>query len=660
MKHYYNFLTITSLAAALGGIIYYFYALNYATIILAAIVITYILIKKAKNGNRPALKIDDEEKTSLTGSNLILIAIYLILLSLNFVILFKFQTTASIISPWEVVPWYFFLTFTLLILVLVIIILKTKLLKITYFLLLASCFSLAFSVALIIYKIGYGFDPFIHQATENLIAQTGAVYPKPFYYLGQYSLVLFLNKIFFLPTLWIDKLLLPFLSAILLPAALFTALKSFRLKNKIALLSSLFILIFPFTNFIVTTPQNLANLFLILLILLSLQKEKNFLLLTSVALATFTIHPISGIPALIFIIFLIIGKKITNKKLLFTVCCSLFIVSAGALPAAFYINNKTSAIINNIDAGASAGWQLPKLFLNDTSSVWLNFIYLYGFNSGLIIFLLIIFGITLSLRGVRRRGSLHDSFSETSNFVIYYPYFLMSTALVASYFLMNFVDFSYLINYEQGNFSKRILIIAAYFALPFILTALVEFIQKLFQQKKFVIISFLIFFTLIITASLYSTYPRYDDYFNSRSFSTSLSDVKAVRWIEQNANDNNFIVLANQQVSAAALKEFGFKKYYQTNKGQLFYYPIPTGDALYQFYLKMVNEQADNPPQNSQAGQARKTALEAADLVGADTVYFVINDYWFGFEKILAEARIGADHVQSIADGKVFIFKYVK
>ena len=63
----------------------------------------------------------------------------------------------------------------------------------------------------------------------------------------------------------------------------------------------------------------------------------------------------------------------------------------------------------------------------------------------------------------------------------------------------------------------------------------------------------------------------------------------------------------------------------------------------------MVNEQAN-----------KNTALEAANLVGADTAYFVINDYWFGFEKILAEAKHEADAVQSISEGKVFVFKFIR
>ena len=55
------------------------------------------------------------------------------------------------------------------------------------------------------------------------------------------------------------------------------------------------------------------------------------------------------------------------------------------------------------------------------------------------------------------------------------------------------------------------------------------------------------------------SYPRIDNYHNTHSFSISDSDIASVQWIEENADDD-YIVLANQQVSAAALSQYGFKK----------------------------------------------------------------------------------------------------
>ena len=154
----------------------------------------------------------------------------------------------------------------------------------------------------------------------------------------------------------------------------------------------------------------------------------------------------------------------------------------------------------------------------------------------------------------------------------------------------------------------------------------------------------MVLIAFFVTASHYFSYPRFDNYFNSHGFSTSPSDIKAVRIIDEMGGDNNYIVLANQQVSAAALSEFGFKKYY---KNDIFYYPIPTASPLYQYYLKMAYEKPD-----------KKTALAAADSVGADKVFFVINKYWTKFPKIADEAKEEADEWKEVDNGQVFIFTY--
>ena len=54
---------------------------------------------------------------------------------------------------------------------------------------------ISYSVAVIVYGVGYGFDPFIHQATIKFIDEFGAVSPKPLYYAGQYSLEIIAHKL---------------------------------------------------------------------------------------------------------------------------------------------------------------------------------------------------------------------------------------------------------------------------------------------------------------------------------------------------------------------------------------------------------------------------------------------------------------------------------
>lgn len=149
----------------------------------------------------------------------------------------------------------------------------------------------------------------------------------------------------------------------------------------------------------------------------------------------------------------------------------------------------------------------------------------------------------------------------------------------------------------------------------------------------------------MITTSLYVSYPRFDRYFNSRGYSVGQNDIEAVRWIDKNA-DGDYLVLANQQVSAAALSQFGFKRYYDNN---IFYYPIPTSSPLYQYYLDMVYKKPD-----------KRTITEAMDMVGVNQGYFVLNKYWWQFPKILAEAKFSADSWKEFGNGEVFVFKFAR
>ena len=100
-----------------------------------------------------------------------------------------------------------------------------------------------------------------------------------------------------------------------------------------------------------------------------------------------------------------------------------------------------------------------------------------------------------------------------------------------------------------------------------------------------------------------------------------------------------------------------FKKYYSAPNSlspspyhlapDLFYYPIPTTSPLYDLYLDMVY---DSP--------TTERLQQALDLTGADTAYFVINDYWLDFEKIVEQAKQNIGNAQTIADNKLVIFKY--
>ncbi len=638
-----SFLILICLISLFGGLVYFFYALNNLGIIISSIlaVISFIIIQYFRllaNKNTSRAKLEKPEKTRFTLINFLpaspaggLLTSYFLLLFFCFYILFKSQTTAAIVSPWQAVPKYFFLIYALATLSLIGNLLLNK--TIALWLLMLHYF-LSFSVALIVYRLGYGYDPFIHRATENLIDKIGAVEPKTFYYSGQYALVVMLHKITALPIALLDKMLVPFLAAIFIPPALWRALKSWFDSDQLNLFLILACLGLTYPFLIVTTPQNLAYILLILAILLGLicKNYYDLLIIFLLALTAAIIQPIAGLPALIFAFYLLAyysdRKNLKKYYYLFLALATVFI-----LPALFYLLNKNLLPA----AGATPSGQSVAAFNYDLipgrENFILNSIYLLGFNYKIILALLIMAGLFIAYK-----------FKDQCR--ILFIYLSISVLLFISYWLTLKLPFAFLIDYERNNYAARILLIAALFLLPLAIVTFYALIEKIFKQNIIIKSSFAALLIIIITASLYLSYPRFDNYFNSRGYSVSSADISAVDWINQDAK-NNFIVLANQQVSAAALSQFGFKKYY--GRDQLFYYPIPTGSPLYQFYLDMVYKKP-----------SRETMNAAMALAGVSQGYFVLNKYWFDFFKILNEAKFRASSWQEIDNGQVYVFKYEK
>ncbi|MEK7203015.1 MAG: hypothetical protein AAB653_01745, partial [Patescibacteria group bacterium] len=570
-------LSFVSCLSISGALVYYFYSLNKIGVIIS-LILTLILfaglffINIKFSAVKPA-GIEQNNKTTkkIDFIDFALIVLYLLSLVLNFYLLYAGQTTESIISPWQVVSKWFFFSYGFAGLILLILIIRNYSArhnnapssKNFLIFLISAYYFLSFSLAWIVYKIGYGFDPFVHRATMELIDKTGAVDPKPLYYLGQYSLIVITHKLTSVPIVWLDKLLVPLLSAIFLPAILYKTFINWFSSNRFALLLILFLLTLPYSFFIVTAPQNLSYLFLLLIILLGITCVcvTDLILIYLLALTALTIQPIAGLPALLFAILLTIfhSDNIKIKKYSFWLISILTVV---ILPLIFYFmekklnNNLTDFIV------------LPKIILPNQDNFIFNFIYLYGFNIKLIIAILILAGLYLAYR-------------YKKNCKVLIIYFIMSCALLMSYFLTKKIAFNFLIDYERDNYSLRILLISVFFLLPFILITWRYLLDKLLRQNFQIKIIWSMFLILLLIASIYLSYPRFDSFYNARSYAVSASDINAVRWIEDNKT-SEYIVLANQQVSAVALREFGFTRY---RKNNIFYYPIPTGGLLYKYYL---------------------------------------------------------------------------
>lgn len=630
------FIVIFCSISVSGGLVYYFYALNYFGIFIALLLsgllvnIFYFAKRKHSVSKIQGLKKPEVKKSSFDILLLFMRFLYYFCLSVGFYFLISSQTIDSIISPWQVIDVKFYFTYILALVFLILLLKKDKKYRLFNLILF---YLLSFLIIPIIYKIGYGFDFFIHNASMEYIINNGFIEPKTPYYLGMYAVIVILNKLFGAPIAVLGKFLIPVLAAIYIPYFLFRNLmKKFDNKSNILVLI-LILLILPFGIFTYTTPQNLSYLFLFLTVIASL-KCKNYsdlYLVYLFALTALVNQPISGIPALLLAIFTTIyHSEIKIKKILYP---GLAFVSAFIIPLSFYIVNHNQ-ISNQSETGEQSNF-IAKLFqvqIPNSESVFLNFVYLI--NNAYVYFILFILILGFFLARKYRSECRH-----------YFIYLLGAGSLILSYLLSLKISFGFLIEYERDNYTNRILISTLIVLMPFVWLAMYWLIMKYRKQNFKIKIIFTIATVVLLLSSLYLSYPRFDNYHNSHGLSVSQSDIDAVSWIENNSSVD-YIVLANQQVSAAALKQYGFKKYYKDN---IFYYPIPTGGPLYQYYLKMVYEKPE-----------RKTMLEAMDMAGVDTGYFVLNKYWWAFPKILEEAKAEANSWQEIDSDEIYIFKYKK
>ena len=605
---------------------------------------------------------DNQETKSL--SFYVGLCFLLTLIAAGLLILINARSDEALRSPWSVVPYSFFAVFFTACLFTLLLAMDGQDgakfgPKIFCIIALAG---LSLSVALIVYKVGYGFDPFVHRATEDFIFQQGVVTPKKLYYLGQYGLVITLSSIFQANVSIIDKIILPLAASVTLPLVLIYGLLRLSRDRRAILITALAALALPLRWFIGTTPQGLASLVLLTIIFLYFtvnqsQAKENDLsskphlsgpskgelyLLWALAIIATIIHPLAGLPALMLLSLSLASPHWSKKHMIFFLA-GLFIIFTPIIPLLFIFQEwiMSGALPTST---AVLGWQKPPsfsgwLYLTERYNVFLDALYYYGFNIPVLLIILAAIGL--------RHLYIKDTLKK------YLPLLMLSTLMAIDGIILNyFLPFNFLIGSERTAYGDRLMEMSFFFLLPFALTALLIFAEKLAKSSVTVIFFWLLVIASFKTAGLYLTYPRFDTYAYDGGYSPSAHDLKAVRAIDEQSS-GPYIVLANQAVSAAALRELGFKKYFtrldgKTNE-QIFFYPIPTGGSLYQYYLKMVYEEPH-----------RQTVEEAMDLVGVNEAYFILNDYWADAQKIAAAARADADNLQILDGGKIYIFKYLK
>ncbi len=646
-KNILGLLTIIIYLSLLYTTAYHFYQINDLIfwVALLSIPLAVEIISRSLNREHYYFTELDIPNIRLANiKNLILPLIILILDGLTFWLLFRRATVEVLRSPWEILDAKFWLLLIVSTILLVIFILHSQQANKPLFLM-AVHFLLFSSIALILYPLGFGYDPFIHQANMKIIAETGTLNPRLFLYIGQYGQIFFLSDLWQISLNTINKLFMPFAFSLFWPYTLYYGLRyGLNWPRRMSMICILASLLVGFNFAIMSTPQNLTFLlFAIFIFLIPVIRKGSISLYfgLSLSLAALTIHPLGGIPLLYSVVLLMITKS-EFSKLWKSILYYLSLLGAAiSLPLLLALYQRL----------AGRSWQailtwhpwplidFPPLQFYSAYSWPLDMLHNLWDNRFWLFFLLLTIGLVLIIK---------------KNKVLFFKRHLTILGLLISNYLLArlFISFDTQIAYEQTAYLLRITYLISLTALPIILTAFYFWWRPYTEKNNFTWYKLwlTVLTSLLLFVSLYFSYPVYDRYTNSKSFNVTAADLETVTTIEQTAGNQPYIVLANQMVGAAAINTYGFAHYYPAGSHDNFYYSMPLGiDNIYQNFLNMIEAKAD-----------RAEALAAMDKAEVDRLYFVVNNYWHSAKTAISQAKTTADEYFTVSGEKNYVFVYYR
>ncbi len=510
-------------------------------------------------------------------------------------------------------------------------------------------FFIIYSIAAIVYKLGFGFDGFIHRATETWILHNGFINPKEPFYIGQYGFVVTLSRLTGISVNYIDIFLLPVLASISIPAFIYTILpRAWKILKHTALGLSFLVPFVFYVSFNLTTPHNLV-LLLMLLTSISLigyfYRVAPYLLPITLALTASATHPLLGAPLMLIVIAGILFRKFESKKVIISgsllliillACIPVFMFSLQLLLSGYPVPQLVNPF-THLDAFIEL---FKRPFWYKAQSVWyLEILYFWQLC-------ITPFTLILSLIGwikLRKQNAVATLLIVSAIGLTF-----------SSFLLRSWVVFPNVASHEQGNYPMRLLVGAMILLIPLAMYGgyslaktklqILQNYLKINVHSVYILASVKI--GVLLTLSLYFAYPQYNGKVFFPGYNVTDYDYKAVQWIHDQNITNDYVVLSTILTSVAALSEFSFASHFQTKDGELFYYSIPSGGPLYKFYEEMLYE-----------GQKRKTINDVFTLTNAHKVYFVVSWYWKDSNKIVESAKKTADSWYSI-DDRMWIFEY--
>ncbi len=555
-------------------------------------------------------------------------------------------TTLALGSPWLLVGPRFFIVYGLAVCSLLLVLWRHPTPTLWHRLVIINQYALTLCVAVVIYALGFGYDPFLHRAAEQEILTHGAIFPKTPFYLGQYILVVTLSHITNIPLFFLDVWLVPVLASISLPLCLWYALHhGAGYNNRLSSIGSLCLLLYPLSVFFVTTPHNLSTLLTLLVFCLGivgLKIRSFFPILFGLAVYACLIHPLSGVFGLIYVLLLFLYAYRESYTRLFrygSIATMLF--SCISLPILFFSYLYTKDIVppsivsvfNRIPLFISL-FERPYYFINrDTASFLLDSIYIYQYAIPVLIIVLFLYW--------HRQKNMSTYFNIL-------PVLVTFSIIINMFFLSTWVIISALNTFEQIQYAERLRHIILYPLLFGAVCGMLLIIHK-WKHRTILISSICACLSIMITTSWYLTYPQRNEKIHFPGYNVTSADKKAAQLIytEQTAEHIRPVVLSTILTAAASIEQYGFSTYYDTASGTLFYYAVPSGSPLATAYGDMLYH-----------GQQRETIDAIFTLTNADRVYFLVPSYWHQANMIIEGAKKTADSYEIIEQGAITLFRY--
>lgn len=542
--------------------------------------------------------------------------------------LFSHQADIGISSPWQILPSYIFPMFglSLFLLFLIADTLPAWLRRLLW----AWQFFLAFSVSAIVYRLGFGFDPFIHQAAARYLVAHGDIQLPSILYIGQYALEAGIARLTPISIAGIDRWLIPFfgvwLGAILLPRAL----RTWNIEGRIT--SAWPLLLLPFLPFTFTVPYHIAYVcFLLIICLLPYLQTRQGLLL-AVCLTSFTafVHPLLAIPAIALILSIWIGKRWPSLLGV----SAFFLTSIGLVSSfLFYAytlgGTITSPAILSLQNAFLVIFGFPYEGFRWPWYAWA----FYGFMH--------LWPLCFSIIGWIGYGYLSSSHRSLRS-----PLLGVAIGMIASgIFLAATTTLTNIISAEQHEFALRLRYAAPLLFLPGVVFFFHSWKQRLDETPRLIAYALLAAFA---TSIWYTSYPQANTFVQTASPGVSRADIDTVNAIEQLAQGTSYAALTPQMTSAAALKSIGFERELSRDSRQRYPYAIPTGGEFYELYLRLWEEP-----------DAAQIIRGAQSMTHETQIFIAIPKEWDPNRSIYDRLAPFAD-AHEIVDSVVDLYQYKK